>query len=130
MTFTQIAALLAAVLLAGVAVFQAALALGAPYGAFAWGGKAQGALPERLRRGSALAAVFLVAMAAIVLVRGGLIYPQWQRAMVIAVWVIFLFMVVNTFANLKSASAVERRVMAPLTAVVALLLAYLQLTAA
>lgn len=128
MGLPQLAALLAALLMFGVAIFQVALAMRAPYGAYAWGGKAKGVLPERLRRGSGLAAVLLVAMACLVLIRGGLIYPQWQPAMVVAVWMIFLLMVMNTFANLHSLSAEERRVMAPLTAAIAVLLAVLQLS--
>ena len=41
------------VLLGGLAVFQALLALGAPLGAFAWGGQHR-VLPTRLRVGSAV----------------------------------------------------------------------------
>ena len=44
--------------LAGIAVFQIALAIGAPLGQAAWGG-AQTEAPTRLRFGSAASAVFL-----------------------------------------------------------------------
>lgn len=130
MALPQTAALIAALLLACVAVFQAALALGAPLGGYAWGGRHPGVLPARLRRGSAISAVVLIALAAIALIRGGLIYPEWQRQMVIAVWVIVLFMVINTLGNSRSKSVGERRVMTPLTALIGALLIYVQVSAA
>jgi hypothetical protein len=51
-------------------VFQAALALGAPWGQTAWGG-AQAHLPPDLRVGSAISAVVLAFAALVVLVRAG-----------------------------------------------------------
>ena len=56
--------------LAGIAVFQMALAFGAPLGRAAWGGT-QAELPTRLRFGSAASAVFLSVGALIVLGRSG-----------------------------------------------------------
>lgn len=63
------AALLAATGFFGVACFQVSLALGAPWRRAAWGG-AQAVLPQGLRVASALAAVFLIGAALIVLRRG------------------------------------------------------------
>jgi len=56
--------------LTGIAVFQMALAFGAPLGRAAWGGT-QTELPTRLRFSSAASAVFLSVGALIVLGRGG-----------------------------------------------------------
>ena len=56
---TQIAALVAVVLLGVIVVFQAALALGAPLGYAAWGGAHPGALPPRLRTASAVTALVI-----------------------------------------------------------------------
>lgn len=123
-----LAASAAAILLLAVAVFQLALALGAPLGAYAWGGENEGVLPRRLRIGSAISAPLLVAMAAIVLIAAGLLLPEWQAEMSWAVWMIFLFMVINTAGNFRSASRGERRVMAPLTLVIAVLLLVVQLS--
>lgn len=129
MTLPQLAALGAALLLGAVGIFQAALALGAPCGEYAWGGRIAGVLPDRLRRGSAISAVVLVSLATIVLISIGLIYPEWQRQMVLAVWIIVVFMVVNTLGNWRSESIAERRVMTPLTALIGALLIYVQLSA-
>ena len=51
-----LATLAAAVLLVGLAAFHAALALGAPWGAYAWGGETEGPLPPRQQLGSTLIA--------------------------------------------------------------------------
>ncbi|RUT32591.1 hypothetical protein EMQ25_05415 [Arsenicitalea aurantiaca] len=113
------AALLSSLLLVGLAGFQLVLALGAPYGAWAWGGRHEGALPERLRLGSALSAPLLLGMAIILGIRGGILYPQWQLAMLPAAWIVFLFLITSAFANLRSASPRERRTMGPLSLVLA-----------
>lgn len=127
MTLLAPAAGLAALLLIGVALLQLALASGAPWGAYAWGGEHTGTLPQRLRIGSALSAPLLLFMALVVLVRGRLIWPEAAGEMDWAVWLIALFMVINTAANRRSKSAEERRVMGPLTALIAILLVVVQL---
>jgi hypothetical protein len=116
-----IAAVAAALLMVAVAIFQVALALGAPFGAYAWGWTHPGVLPPRLQLGSALSAPLILAMALIVLIRAGVIYPAWSEAMRWPAWIIFGFMVLNTVANSRSGSEKERRVMAPVTLVLALL---------
>jgi len=128
-TLVASAAVVAAVLLTAVAVFQAALALGAPFGAYAWGGTNPGVLPQRLRIGSALSAPILLAMAVMILIGGGVVLSDQQRQMSLALWVVFLFMVLNTFANLRSKSPGERKVMTPVTAIVALATLVIQLAA-
>jgi hypothetical protein len=119
-----VAAGAAALLMVAVAVFQAALALGAPFGAYAWGGTHPGVLPPRLQLGSALSAPVILAMALIVLIRAGVIYPGWSEAMRWPAWIVFGFMVLNTFANIRSGSDKERRIMAPVTLGLALLTGY------
>ena len=121
---TVLAAWIAAVLITGVAVFQLALALGAPLGAYAWGGGHRGVLPPRLQLGSALSAPLLLGFAIMVLIRAGVVYPAWSAAMTWPVWILFMFMVLNTVANSRSPSPEERRTMTPLTAALALLVGY------
>lgn len=116
------AALLAALLLFIFALFHAALAFGAPLAAYAWGGQAQGGpLPQRLRTGSTVLSPFLAAMAALMLIRGGWIYPELAFELTWAVWAIFLFVVTQMFGALRSNSGKERRVMGPLYAAAAVL---------
>jgi hypothetical protein len=70
-----LAAAVAATGFAGLAVFQAALAAGAPWGHAAWGGESAD-LSTAQQSASAVAAVVYVAAALIVLCRAGLIWPR------------------------------------------------------
>ena len=123
----ETAALLAAIILLGLALFHAALALGVPWGAYAWGGEAKGALPPRLQMGSALMTPLLGAMALMVLVRGGWLYAGQERAMVWPVWAIFCFLVTMMFGSFRSPSVAEKRRMGPVLLAGAVLVGYLAL---
>lgn len=119
------ATLVAAILLVGLAAFHAALAGGAPLGAYAWGGENPGGLPQRLRRGSALLAPIILAMGVVVLARGGWIYPESAREMIIPVWCVFVFLVLQVSGAFRSSSPGERRIMLPLYIVITVLLGYI-----
>jgi len=119
------ASLLAALLLVGLAGFHAALATGAPLGAYAWGGEISGSLPPRLKRGSALLAPVIFAMGMVVLVRGAWLYADSTREMIIPVWCIFVFIVLQVGGALRSSSPGEKRIMLPLYVVLAVLLGYI-----
>ena len=123
MSTAAAAATLAGLLLVGLAGFHAALAMGAPWGRYAWGGQHKGALPQRLQWGSAVSVPVVLAMAVVLLIRAEVLHPQYARGMEWPVWGIFLYLVVNTVANWKSDSADERRVMGPLATVLLVLVA-------
>jgi hypothetical protein len=124
------AAVLAAVLFAGMATFQASLALGAPLGAHVLGGRSPGALPKRLRAFSGVAAAILVAFALVILARAGAIgWPAGATGLLApASWAIAAFLVLNTLGNLASKSRLERTVFAATTAGLAVLSAYVALS--
>ena len=124
------AAVLAAVLFVGMAAFQGSLALGAPFGAHVLGGRYRGALPNRLRAFSAVAAAILVGCAVVILARAGAIgWPAGATGLLApASWAIAAFMVLNTLANLASKSRLERTVFAATTAALAALSAYVALS--
>jgi len=109
-----------------LAVFQIALAFGAPLGAYAWGGRHPGALPIRLRFGSLISVAVYALFAVIALARAG--YPSVLPLEIArpAIWVVFGYLVLGTGMNLVSRSRRERLVMTP----VALLLAILALLVA
>ncbi len=119
----ETAAASAAVLLVGVAVFQAALAGGAPLGAMAWGGTREGRLPTPMRLGSAAAVIVLIFAALVVLAQAGVLSwsPVPSGALGAVTWVIAGFMVLNTLGNVASKSRAERLVFGPITAVLAVL---------
>jgi len=107
----------AVVFFAAFSLFQAALALGAPMGALAWGGSSPVA-PSPLRAGSAAAAVILAIAAAVMLARAGDVGRRlpptvlwWLNALLAAL------LALNTLANLASRSPGERLVMGSATVV-------------
>ena len=115
MTITAIAAILYAVLSAGVVVFQLALALGAPWGAYAMGGAFPGRFPPAMRVAAVVQAVLLALMAGVVLARAGLALPGWAAASVWLVWGVVAFCAVAVVLNSISRSAGERRLWVPVT---------------
>lgn len=103
----ETAAWIAAALIAGLVVFQLALALGAPAGAAAWGGSHPGVLPVRLRVASAVVGVlFYPALAAVILGTAGVLdAPSIGRQ---GMWVLVGVFTLAAAANLVSRSKVER----------------------
>jgi hypothetical protein len=115
------AAALAAIGFVLVAGFQAALALGVPWGRAAWGG-AHERLPDRLRIASTFAAVLWLVAALVVLARAGFDWSPIPFGVATwGAWVLFGLLVVGTFMNLASRSRVERLIQTPVAAVLAIL---------
>jgi hypothetical protein len=107
----------ASVLLAGLTAFQVALAAGAPWGRWAWGGAHEGALPPDLRVASGVAAV--VWGAATVAIAAEL--PRSDRAQRLLLRGVSGVCAVGTVMNLASPSVPERALWAPVSAAVAVL---------
>jgi len=116
----------AALLLAGVAAFQAALALGAPWGEMAYGGRVEttdGVLSGRHRASSAFSFFVLLFAAWVILARAdvvseGFLSDGFVRA---ASWVVASYLVLNTVMNATARTSVERWVMGSATAIAAVL---------
>lgn len=100
-------------LIAVVALFQLALALGAPWGGFAMGGAFPGVYPPAMRIAALVQIVLLGAFALIVFVRAGLAAPRWQAAARWAAWVVVVLMGVGVVLNLITPSGMERLIWAP-----------------
>lgn len=108
------------VVLALIAVFQIALALGAPLGRFAWGGQHR-VLPARLRIGS-LVSILIYALIGLL---------AWERVRAIdllpngvaevGMWVVFAYFGLGIFMNAISRSRPERLTMVPVTLVLSVL---------
>lgn len=113
-------ALALTVILAALAVFQLALALGAPWGQLAWGGQHR-VLPARLRAGSAASILIYALIAAVALDRGGLIDVFPDAFSAISMWVVFAYFALGILLNAASRSKTERAVMVPVTIVLAAL---------
>jgi len=105
-------------LLGILAVFQVLLIIGLPLGRFAWGGQ-NAVLPARLRVGSAVSILVYAAFAAVALDRAGLVSFLPAPADVVAMWIIAGYLLLSVLPNLASKSSDERRVMVPVSLVLA-----------
>ncbi|MDR7275440.1 hypothetical protein [Catenuloplanes atrovinosus] len=108
--------------LLGIALFQLALALGAPLGQAAWGGAHAGTLPRELRVASVVSLLVWTAAATLVLSHAGLgplslpgAVTRW------AVWALCGLLVVGSVMNIASSSPWERYFWGPYALVMAVL---------
>ncbi len=109
----ELAAIIAAIILALLICFQLMLAAGLPLGRAAWGGQYR-VLPTKLRWGSLAAVVILGIATWIVLARACLVAPGDEpTAIRIIAWVFAGQQVLNTLMNIASKSSTERYVMTP-----------------
>ena len=106
----NVAATLAVVLLAVVSVFQVLLALGAPLGHAAWGGRYTGTLPGPLRIVSGVVGLVVYPLIGLfVLSSASLIRADWMPATGKGgMWVLAGFFTLGGLANFVSRSKVER----------------------
>ena len=103
-------------LLAGIGAFQACLAVGAPWGAAAYGGGNEGRLPDRLRLTSGVASVVYWGLAGVVASGRG---SRRVRSGLFAG--VAGLMTVATVMNAASRSLPERLIWTPTAAVTAVL---------
>lgn len=99
-----------------IAVFQVLLALGLPLGEFAMGGYYK-VLPYKLNVVSAINAIILLVMGVVFLQHTNVINIFNVLPTNILVWVITVFLGLNTIANLISRSTKEKYVMTPLSSI-------------
>ncbi|WP_150267476.1 hypothetical protein [Paenibacillus tepidiphilus] len=114
----SIPALVFTVLILLTIMFQAALALGAPWGACAMGGKYPGKFPAPLRWACLVQIAILALLALIVLSKAEMLLPGWRGTADWAIWVVVGFGALSTFLNLITRSVWERRIWAPVAALI------------
>ncbi|MER3388055.1 MAG: hypothetical protein RIA38_05240 [Microcella pacifica] len=115
---TTVALIILLVLLGALAVFQLALAAGAPLGRYAWAGQHDGALPARLRIGSAVSIVIYALIAVVALERAGVIdLIPGEVVETVAMWVIAVYFALGIVMNGISRSKPERYTMTPVVIV-------------
>ena len=113
----MIAALVFAAVAGGVVAFQVALALGAPWGAYAMGGAYPGRFPPPLRVAAIVQGVLIGLLALIVLSAAGLVAPDLVAAYSWLIWIPVAVSAVAVVLNAISRSAGERRIWVPVAAV-------------
>ncbi len=129
MDVTVLAASAYAIVVAGVIVFQLALALGAPWGSYAMGGAFPGRFPMRMRIAAVVQAALLALTVPIVLSRAGLLLPAWAEASGWLIWGVVAVAVVSLILNAITPSAGERRIWVPVALVMLLSSLVVALTA-
>lgn len=121
MTIAAVAVLVLCVLLAALAVFQLALAAGAPWGRLAWGG-AHRVLPPGRRVASLVAVVLYVFFASVFLAEARVVVADAPELLVsVVAWVVVAYLALGTVMNALSASTWERRTMTPVSGLLAAL---------
>lgn len=116
MDISTVAGIVFGALTAGVVAFQVALALGAPWGAYAMGGGTTGSFPPAMRVAAVVQAVLLALLGIGVLSAAGVALVDIAAA---APWVAWLAVGISALAlvlNSLSRSAGERRIWVPVAA--------------
>lgn len=115
-----LAGLAFAVVAVGVIGFQLALALGAPWGAYAMGGAFPGRFPPPIRVAAVVQAVVIGLLALAVLSAAGLVLPDLAATLPWLVWVAVVVSALAVVLNSISRSAGERRIWVPVAVVLLL----------
>lgn len=114
---TRIAAWIAVAGFSGMIIFQALLALGAPMGKTAWGGR-HSKLPVSLRLGSLLAVGIYVFGSFCVLEKAGLLITFDKPVLTgVFVWILAGIFGLSFTGNLLSKSKLEKTIMIPVSLV-------------
>lgn len=113
--FPVVAARVAAVVMMGIAAFQVALVLGAPWGVYTQGGETEGALDTSGRVVATVSCAILLVMAAAILarVREGPLKNAPGRLVTALAWFTTLYAALAVVLNLATQSSSERAVFAP-----------------
>jgi hypothetical protein len=106
------AAVIGCAVLAGLAVFQAMLVAGRPWGRFAWGGQ-HVVLPSHLRISSVVSIATYAVMAVLVLSAAGVLTVLPDGFVAVAIWVLTGYFALGIVMNAISRSRPERLVMTP-----------------
>lgn len=126
MTLVNLAAIAFGGLAVLVCLFQFALALGAPLGHLAMGGRWPGKMPIPARISAVVQGGVMVAMARIVLGQAGVftqVGPNWL------IWLVVAITGLSTLLNNITPSAPERRLWGPVTVVMFLCAIYVAVAA-
>jgi hypothetical protein len=102
-------------------LFQLALAFGAPWGRFAWGGQYPGTLPAGYRIASVFSVLVYGFIAVLALDRAGVLEVFPEGFSRIGIWVVFGYLALGVVMNAISRSKPERYLMTPVALVLAVL---------
>ena len=115
--FTTIAAFAFALATTLAVSFQIALALGAPWGHLAMGGRYPGKFPQPMRVAALAQAALLAGLALMVVVNARLALADLHSVSEIAIWVAVVISLLSLIMNLATPSKGERTLWAPVALV-------------
>ncbi|MGM9945862.1 MAG: hypothetical protein ACI33M_12995 [Lysinibacillus sp.] len=127
MDYIYISSIIVAILFVSIAVFQVLLSLGYPLGEYAMGGYYK-VFPKKLRIISVVNALILLFMGFVFLQHANVLSGVDFLSTNILVWVITIYLGINTIANLISRSKKERFVMTPLSCLAFVLCLFISLS--
>jgi hypothetical protein len=109
----------------GLALFQIALALGAPWGAHVFGGRAvaeDGTSSGKWRAASAAGSVVLLLFGWVILARGGVVESSIDDTLLTVLsWMVVAYMAINAAMNFASKDLLERWLFGSVTVVLVVL---------
>lgn len=103
-----------------VTLFQLALALGAPWGEMAMGGKFPGRFPPMLRFSAIVQMLLIQITVLIVLIRAGLVLENYFLFSKSAIWFVVVLWIVSAILNTITPSKKERILWSPVTIILAI----------
>jgi hypothetical protein len=116
-SITVIAALLFTSVTLGAIAFQLALAAGAPWGAYAMGGRFPGRMPPAMRIAALGQAALLGLLILIVLAGAGLAQVPIVSGLPSLIWLVVGFSALSLVLNAASRSPGERRIWVPVAVI-------------
>ena len=96
-----------------VVLFQIVMAIGAPWGHLAMGGRYPGKYPIKIRLAALVQAVLLALLAVIVLIRARIILPDFFEATDIGIWIVVFIYAISLVMNLITPSKWEKILWVP-----------------
>jgi hypothetical protein len=93
--------------------FQVCLAVGMPWGQLSGGGRFVGRLPGYMRGVAVISMALLLALAVIVSVRAGVLWPSWQPLSRVLIWGVVAYCGLGVVANALTPSRWERTLWLP-----------------
>lgn len=103
-----------------IILFQLGLTIGMPWGAASMGGKFPGKYPPRMRVVSLINIFITSFIAAIVLIKSEIIWLQFKSFANVAIYFVVVFSVFATILNTITPSKIERKIWAPVAAILLL----------
>jgi len=113
--YISIAAIVFALLIAVVILFQFALVIGFPWGEYAMGGKFKGKYPVPMRIAAVVQIFIYLFFGVVVLSKAKLYFEDFYSIAVSGIWFIVGICVLATILNFITKSEVEKRIWAPVS---------------